>query len=217
MRREELIAQGRNTRAAIVRAAAIQFALVGYSGSSLSEVAALLGKPKAALRHHFGSKADLAVAIAEHQNLVWVAMRDAALARGAHGLEGLLSVLSTAIDDSFTEPYAKAIIAMRITQRETGLELPAVPFSWFGVVQDYLEEARALGQIPATTAITSSSRLFIDATFGVHQRHVQSDSTTVETDYVRLWNLLLAGLGVTEPERWTRTLTRLDWSVADAD
>jgi AcrR family transcriptional regulator len=212
MRREQLILQGQQTRAAIVRAAAEQIASAGYAGSSLSDIAARLGKPKTALRHHFGTKSEVAIAVAAFQNDSWTRMRDAAADRDAPGLRTLLALLSSAIEDSHAEPYASAVIMMRVTQRETGVDLPDVPFSWFEIVRFHLSRAQAQGDLPADLDTERSARLVLDSTFGIHQRHVSGATrATLDTDYATLWRYLLLGVGVVDPDRIIGDIQPLEW------
>lgn len=198
MQREERSAQGQRTRATIVRAAAQEIGRRGYAGTSLSDIAAVFGKPKTALRYHFGSKAELAIAVSEYQNGVWVAMVEEARQSGRTGLAGVLSLFGAAILDSRREPYASAVLQMRVTRPETGLELPPIPFSWFEVAREYVDEARELGELPTTSDSAAVTRMLLDATFGAHQ--LRRAEALGKEDMTGLWRHLLLGLGVTEPE-----------------
>ncbi|MGC5172306.1 TetR/AcrR family transcriptional regulator [Microbacterium sp. DT81.1] len=56
-------AKGRERRARIVADASLLFARDGYHRTSLKEIAAAVGIPKATLMHHFGTKEDLLTAV----------------------------------------------------------------------------------------------------------------------------------------------------------
>ncbi|VTR75396.1 TetR/AcrR family transcriptional regulator [Cellulomonas hominis] len=70
-------ASGRARRAQILAAASDQFARSGYHGASLREIAAMVGTGASTLKHHFGDKERLLVAVLERQ--------EQALAEGREG------------------------------------------------------------------------------------------------------------------------------------
>ncbi|WP_454050564.1 TetR/AcrR family transcriptional regulator [Cellulomonas sp. Marseille-Q8402] len=63
-------ATGRERRAQIIAAAAEQFARSGYHVTSLREIAAAVGTGASTLKHHFGDKERLLVAVLEQQEAV---------------------------------------------------------------------------------------------------------------------------------------------------
>jgi len=180
----------------MMRAAAILIARQGYRGTSLADIASSLGRPKAALRYHFTSKRDFALAIQEHQDAVWVAMIASVRGSDVTGFAGLLRLLDAAIDDGRREPYAGAVIQLRrLTPCAADLALPPLSFSWLGTAQQYVEDAVELGELPVGADVTSIARLVIDATFGTHQL---GGPDAQRHDYAALWHPLLSGLGMTD-------------------
>jgi AcrR family transcriptional regulator len=201
MQRVELVAQGKQTRATIVHAAATEFASRGYQASSLSDIAAVFRKPKTALRHHFGSKGELAVAVLEHQYAVWTVMIDEAKASGRRGLTGGLSLLAEAILDSLDNPYPGAAIQLLLNSSQVDVPIPRPPFSWMGLIEDYVREAQSMGEIPDDANVPLVARMLVDSTFGIHQLHYRKMSAVeLQAHFTGLWTHLLLGLDVQDPD-----------------
>jgi AcrR family transcriptional regulator len=215
MQREDLVAQGKQTRATIVHAAATEFASKGYAASSLSDIAAVFRKPKTALRHHFGSKGDLAIAVLEHQYAVWVVMVDNAKASEQGGIAGVLSLLTEAILDSLDNPYPGAAIQLLLNSSQVDVPIPRPPFSWMGLVEDYVRDARSDGELPDDTDTAAVARMLVDSTFGIHQLHYRRMSASdLQAHFTSLWAHLLQGLGAQDPEGLVARIRPAVWTRA---
>lgn len=215
MQRVELVAQGKQTRATIVHAAATEFASKGYPASSLSDIAAVFRKPKTALRHHFGSKGELAIAVLEHQFAVWVVMVDEAKASGRRGLTGALSLLSEAIIDSLDNPYPGATIQLLLNSSQVDVPLPRPPFSWMGLIEEYVREAQADGELPDVADVFAVARMLVDSTFGIHQLHYRKMTAAgLQEHFTALWAHLLQGLGAKDPDGVVAQMQPAVWKRA---
>lgn len=211
--RTELIEQGKRTRSALLAAAAEEFGAHGYAAASLSAIGARAGKDKTALRHHFATKADLAVAVDDHQYAVWAPMVDAVTETGARGLPAVLALLSDAIDDSVAKPFARAVIRLRVGDLPAEVTLSEPAFSWFGTIESRMMQAREDGDLPDSVDPVAAARVLIDSSFGVHQLHFEPlDSTAAAQRFADHWRHILAGIGVRDPDgilESTRALRRL--------
>jgi AcrR family transcriptional regulator len=72
------VADDRATRQRILDAAAARFASQGYAGTSIAHLAADLGVSKAALYHHFGSKAEILTEIVGRSTAAFSRLADEA-------------------------------------------------------------------------------------------------------------------------------------------
>jgi len=215
MQRDDLVAQGKQTRATIVHAAATEFASKGYPASSLSDIAAVFRKPKTALRHHFGSKGELAIAVLEHQYAVWVVMVDNAKASGQGGIAGVLSLLTEAILDSLDNPYPGAAIQLLLNSSQIDVPVPRPPFSWMGLVEEYVSDARAKGELPDDTDTAAVARMLVDSTFGIHQLHYRKMSAAdLQAHFTSLWAHLLQGLDARDPDGIVAEIRPAVWKRA---
>ncbi|MFW7415617.1 TetR/AcrR family transcriptional regulator [Demequina sp. SO4-18] len=85
--------KGRDTRAQILEAAMRQFAVSGYRGSSLRDIAASAGLTHPGLLYHFPTKASLLSAVLEYRDEVDSKERPV---RGELGLDALRSMVAAA-------------------------------------------------------------------------------------------------------------------------
>ncbi|MDN4481381.1 TetR/AcrR family transcriptional regulator [Demequina muriae] len=85
--------KGRDTRAQILDAAMRQFAVSGYRGSSLRDIAASAGLTHPGLLYHFPTKASLLSAVLEYRDRVDSQDRPV---RGELGLDALRSMVASA-------------------------------------------------------------------------------------------------------------------------
>jgi TetR/AcrR family transcriptional regulator, transcriptional repressor of aconitase len=199
MRRDELIEQGRRTRSAIMDAAAAEFARRDYDATSLAEIAAVLGKPKAALRHHFATKSQLATAVIEAQFALWDADVRAIAALGERGLAPLFALLSLAIDESARSPYTTAVMRLVLGQPSEPVLPERLPFRWPAVVLGYLQQASDDGELPADSSPRDAYALFIDTSVGIYRSPSSRRPASTE-GYEPLWRRLLRGLGIADAD-----------------
>lgn len=189
------------TRESILLAAAQQFAEHGYSATSISGIAARMGKPKSALSYsQFRSKLDIANAIVERQLEVWKLLIER-VEHAEPGLPRLLTLLISAAADARTSPFGPAAIRLVLESHEHHLfELPYTGQSWFEYAYAQVGEAVALGQLPPATDPSEVGYLILSASFGVYEAS-KNGFRVVDPDRAlrMLWIGLLREAGVADP------------------
>ncbi|PZE27909.1 hypothetical protein DEI86_04750 [Curtobacterium sp. MCBD17_028] len=192
--------QKANTRAAILRAAATEFATRGYAGTSIASIAAAMGKPKSAVGHHqFASKQQIAEAIVRQQQETWASMRAEVEQATPPGLGRLLRLLMTAALDAREHPSALAAVRLLADQRANGITLPRSTVPWRAYVAEQFQIDIDAGRIPSDRPAEELARRLLNASFGVfdaESRGLQAIDT--EAALRALWADLLAGVGVTD-------------------
>lgn len=198
---EELKEQGRRSRASIVRAAAVAFARLGYA-ASLSDIASVLGKDKTALRYHFRTKPELALAVFEHQGAVWLAMQEDVDGEGLRGLDALCALFRRAALEAQRQPFASAVVHLSLNAFVLDFPLPRPLPEWPQSTINYLQEARSLGDLAPDSDPIDLGIALLNASLGVHQRHMHDlEQIDLLGELWRTWLPLLRGSGVKEPER----------------
>jgi AcrR family transcriptional regulator len=180
----------------MIHAAGRVFAQHGFRGASLSDIAAVLGKPKSALGYHFTSKTSLAVAVLESQNLVWMGMiaEAEALPVGIRRIFAPLYAIARNIQDS---DLARGALRLVIDRASLDVPLPAASFSWRTVTIEAIEGAQRTGEIPDGVDVPGLAEMLINAGLGtVNTELVVTGDASVETRLAELWIPLLVGVGV---------------------
>jgi AcrR family transcriptional regulator len=199
MQLTDRVEQGRRTRSLFVDAAAFEFARRDYEATSLADIAAILEKPKAALRYHFATKAQLARAVIETQYETWTDLVRALDASNARGLSALLALLAGAIEESARSPYTQAVIRLLLGDHSEDLRPESFPFSWPGIIRARIDEARDLAELPANADTDAVYQLIVDASFGIYQSPSRNvDLSEPEASFGPLWRLILEGVGVAD-------------------
>jgi AcrR family transcriptional regulator len=194
--------QKAETRAQILRAAAVQFAERGFEATSIAEIAAAMGRPKSALGYHqFRSKDEIARAVLEQQLGVWNGIREQCDAHEPGGVPRLLTLLLTAALDARANPFGLASIRLVLeSRRHRAFDLPALPFDWFDYCERQTAEAVRLGQLPDGTAPREVGLMIINSSFGLFEAENQGfREIDTEAGLRDLWLKLLVGLGATDP------------------
>ncbi|WP_328955646.1 helix-turn-helix domain-containing protein [Kitasatospora purpeofusca] len=139
--------RARQTRRALLRAAATEFDLHGYEGTSLARISRTAGVTLGALTFHFPSKAALADAVrSEGAALTGAAVPGAAVGgrRLDPGVGGLIDLLTRLLDE---EPSVRAAARLSWEQPESAGNWHA---TWGPELRDRL--ARERSAVPAGTA-----------------------------------------------------------------
>ncbi|MEK2488191.1 helix-turn-helix domain-containing protein [Kitasatospora purpeofusca] len=125
--------RARQTRRALLHAAATEFDLHGYEGTSLARISRTAGVTLGALTFHFPSKAALADAVrTEGAALTGVAVPEA-------GVGGLIELLTRLLDE---EPSVRAAARLSWEQPESAGNWHAV---WGSELRDRLARERSAG------------------------------------------------------------------------
>ncbi len=102
------------TRAALVEAAAIEFAEWGYAAVSVDTVAATAESTKGALYFHFGSKADLARAVIDQADVAIRGIIGAWAAAGDYSIDALPAMVGDVANVYEQLPAARAMFRLSI-------------------------------------------------------------------------------------------------------
>lgn len=189
------------TRAAIIDAAAGEFDVRGYLGTSMDAVAERAGLTKGALYFHFTSKADLAAAVIARQHEVSRQYGEAAAARASSPLEAMMWMSQGLASQMIHEVVVSAGIRLS-TEAATADVARQDPYTdWMHVTADIMRRAVDAGEVDPAWDPELIGRVVIPAYTGVQ---TVSDVLAHRADlYERLrelWTVLLAAI-VTERMR----------------
>lgn len=177
-------------------AAAAEFDELGYSGTSLSGIAARLGKTKGALSYHFASKADLAREVTESQYRLWADVLGRVRGDGYGGLTALV-LLSFAVGRRFRDDVmVRAGIRLQQDTSLRGVPLPTPYVGWIRITSELLAEARSAGEVDGTVDADAAAEFLVEAFSGLQQvAHRLTAASDIEDRIGRYWAMLLPGLG----------------------
>ncbi|WP_439693087.1 ScbR family autoregulator-binding transcription factor [Curtobacterium sp. SP.BCo] len=183
------------TRAAIVEAAAGEFDVRGYLGTSVDGVAERAGLTKGAVYFHFASKADLAGAVIARQHEVSRAYGEAAAARGSTPLEVMMWMSQGLATQMIHEVVVSAGIRLS-TEAATADVARQDPYTdWMQVTAELMRQGIAAGEVDPAWDPELIGRVVIPAYTGVQ---TVSDVLAGRDDlYERLrelWTVLLAAI-----------------------
>jgi TetR/AcrR family transcriptional regulator len=137
----------RTTREAILDEAVACFAMTGYEGTSLNDIAAGVGIRRPSLLHHFPSKEALYGEVFEHLLSDWFSRLDTAIASNRVAWEKVELVLRAGFEFFVDNPAY-----VRLVRREAidggshlGIDLAAVLRPMFDLAADYFRREMAAG------------------------------------------------------------------------
>jgi AcrR family transcriptional regulator len=188
--------QKAETRAAILRAAAAEFAVRGYAGTSISDVAAAMGRPKSAVGyHHFSSKAQLAAAVVEEQWQCWSAIRAEVEASVPAGVPRLLSLLLASAANGRESAVARASVRLLAERVLSGLEVPERPFGWRDYATEQIQISIDNGDLTTDQSAASIAARLLSASLGVFEAESRGlQPVDTENALRALWVDLFAGI-----------------------
>ncbi|MEV7522661.1 TetR family transcriptional regulator [Streptomyces sp. NPDC091371] len=184
------------TRAALIRAAAVEFARRGYAGTAVSAITKVAGVSIGALTFHFDSKSDLADAVLAEAHAVVRAVLEEAVTSACSPLAQLDAVvvgLARKLQESDTVRGAARLEQERPTAAESWSRL------WYPVMLRLADEACRSGDLPATIRperAASVAALFVRGC-GAHLRTRQAaeaDGKPAVDDCLDLWAIVQKGL-----------------------
>lgn len=190
--------QKAETHSQILSAAAIEIARVGFRGTTLAGIAAVMGKPRSAMGyHHFKTKEDIAVEIIEVQYRKWDAFVNASMVVRA-GLPRFLSLVLTSAIDAQTDQVGTAAMRLLSERDSTDIDLPEPPFDW-KAADECAAAAVEAGQLPADADTNQIMTMLIDSSLGVIAAAGRlGRQVDLRAELYRLWRALLTGVGASD-------------------
>lgn len=133
------------SRAAILEAAADEFAQHGYAGARLERIVERTGLTKGAVYFHFRSKLDLAKALLEERYGNWPGIVAEIDSSGLRGVEAAVELMQRVGAVFASDVRVRAAMALSQTVLPPGPD--ADPYDhWVGVVERYLEQEDERGE-----------------------------------------------------------------------
>jgi AcrR family transcriptional regulator len=178
------------TRGALVRAAASEFYLAGYEGTSLKRISKTAGISMGAVTFHFATKADIAEAVAAEGCSTVRRALDAVTAREASAMVRLVDVtveLARLLQDDVMTRSA-AHLVREWPHRD---DWPSV---WQPVVERLAEEAYGKGELRASVRPEAVARLVGHLVWGVEASLRHQGPGGAVSDLGSIWPIILGGL-----------------------
>lgn len=178
--------KGRDTRAQILDAAMRQFAVSGYRGSSLRDIAAQAGLTHPGLLYHFPTKASLLSAVLEYRDQVDATDRPV---RGELGLDALRSMVASARHNE-TQRGIVELFAV-LSAEATGADHPAHEFfvrrytSLLSRITAAYEVARASGALKDGVEPAAAAPQLVALMDGLQVQWLMGASPTPMGDLVK--------------------------------
>ncbi len=194
-------ARARETRAAIIRGAAVAFQKGGYGSTSLSDVSAAAGITKGALYFHFDSKEALALAIIEAQHEASRTIGRKLLEDNVPGLHAMVMMSIELAKQLQDDPVVSAGVRLTIDAANFRAPVSGPYLDWMVACEEFLRRGIAEGDIVPSVDVSAAAHFIIAAFTGVQ---VVSDVLTghedIEQRLVEMWAVILPAL--VPVERW---------------
>lgn len=159
--------RARETRAAVLLAAARVFDELGYVGASIDQIAQEGGLTKGALYFHFESKADLALAVINANYEIWVRLQAEIASRGLPPLEHISAVVRDLAVCFRDDVVIRGGMRLNADRKAIPLALP-VPYSdWIDYFRPLVISAQDQGSVRAQLDVDVLSRVIVSGLFGV--------------------------------------------------
>jgi AcrR family transcriptional regulator len=159
--------RARETRAAVLLAAARVFNELGYAGASIDQIAQEGGLTKGALYFHFESKADLALAVVNANYEIWVRLQAEIASRGLPPLEQISTVVRELAVCFRDDVVIRGGMRLNGDRKAIPLALP-VPYSdWVEYFRPLLIGGQDQGSVRMDLDVDVLSRVIVSGLFGV--------------------------------------------------
>ena len=189
-------ARARETRRAIIRAAADAFVQHGFTGTSLSEVAAQAGVTKGALYFHFSSKAELASAMILAQQDANVELENEVRAYQGNRLDLLEAMTRGLARRIIDDPPLRAAMRLAVERGETENALISETYgAWERLVVEVAGTAKARGELTGNVEPARLARFLVGAFTGLQTVSLVASGLDDLVERVDdMWLLLRPGL-----------------------
>lgn len=189
-------ARALETRSAIVRAAAEAFVKHGFSGASISEIAAEAGVTKGALYFHFPSKAALGSAMIQAQREANAELEDKIRRIDGNQLDLIERMTRELAGRLVADPTLRAAMRLAVEQGETEDAVISETYgAWERLVAEVATAARARGELAARVEPAQLARFLVSAFTGMQTVSVVSSSLRdLESRVDEMWRLLRPAL-----------------------
>ncbi|EST24047.1 hypothetical protein N566_25200 [Streptomycetaceae bacterium MP113-05] len=184
------------TRGRLLRAAAGEFALHGYAGTSLQEVCGSAGVSMGALTFHFSTKRALAEAIAESGA---AEVRDTVERVTTDEAGPLLTVARLTCDIAGLLAVSPVVRAAARLEKELGSAAGGWCAVWRPPVEELLDQARALKEltagVEAESVVQLAERLLFGAAVVVDSEAGAGTDARAESERLaRIWSAVMHGV-----------------------
>ncbi|MCJ0871923.1 TetR family transcriptional regulator [Streptomyces sp. AP-93] len=179
------------TRAALIRAAAVEFARSGYAGTAVSSITRTAGVSVGALTFHFDSKSDLADAVLKEAHTVVCAVLEESVGSAQSPLAQLDAVvagLARKLQESDTVRGAARLEQERPTASDAWSRL------WYPVMLHLAAEACRSGDLPPTTRPEQAASLAALFIRGCGIPPHTTDTESAVEQHLDLWAIIQKGI-----------------------
>lgn len=158
-----MVSQGpETTRMELLYAAALEIGERGYSGASLSSIAARIGVTKGAFAYHFPTKVALAAALMEHFGQVFTeAVIKARLDFPDDDLRTALRALRTLEVKADSEPLVGAAFTLLSDPRPPAEQIHEKFRWWVDTFMHFLANAQTNGQVLLTVPVAEAAEFLV--------------------------------------------------------
>ncbi|MCF3960173.1 ScbR family autoregulator-binding transcription factor [Streptomyces fuscigenes] len=181
------------TRAAIVRAAAEEFDLHGYAGTSTTKIVKRAGSTMGALYFHFASKDDLAKAVMSEQ------AEDLPGLERSEGLQHLIDLTFALGRELQRNVLLRAGVRLAIEQGSFGVQDDTAYQLWINVFKEELLAAQALGQLSEGVDPAGFARVLVGAYSGTQLlSQISTGRKDIQERIAELWSYFLPAIAPPE-------------------
>ncbi|CAL9286852.1 ScbR family autoregulator-binding transcription factor [Streptomyces sp. SudanB182_2057] len=174
------------TRKAIIRAAAEEFDLHGYAGTSTTKIIKKAGCTMGALYFHFASKHDLARALMAEQ------AADLPVVTGRGGLQGLVDLTFVLARELQSNVVFRAGVRLAVEQGAFGLRDDSAYQLWITTFKERLIAAQALGELSENTDPAGFARVLVGAYSGTQLlSEIRTGREDLTERIAELWSYFL--------------------------
>ncbi|MCH5642073.1 MULTISPECIES: TetR/AcrR family transcriptional regulator [unclassified Gordonia (in: high G+C Gram-positive bacteria)] len=163
---EPSTAKGAATRAHLLTVAASEFAENGYEATKFSALIAASGLTKGAFYFYFSSKAELARAVIDHQEQLWIDVVERRVLAQETPIAQLMEVLPAMLEHLESDPGAWSVIRLVRELGDSGS--PHKPIeTWITLIANIIRDGQTAGQMRADIDATALATVLVGAFDGI--------------------------------------------------